>query len=150
MVADRAARVYGASCRPPPRRDTGRGRAGLPCQHALLFVLVLRVQGVEVDRLQQQLRESALQHHVGDHLADERKQEIRAVGAQQVPALVFRETARNEHAGLLHLDQVGGLALVAGGDGQTELHLEHPLLVVQLARLGVQLNVGFALPFLEE
>src|SRR5690349_5312779 len=65
----------------------------------------LRVERVEVDRLEQQLRKPALADDVGDRLAGERIERVRAEAAYDHRALFCRVALEHEHAGLRDLDQ---------------------------------------------
>jgi hypothetical protein len=58
--------------------------AGFPLLLLGRLLLMLGKKGVEVDRLQHQLRKTPLGDQVGDYLSGIWKKHIRAVGTQQV------------------------------------------------------------------
>src|SRR5687768_17085477 len=74
------------------------------------------VQGFEVDRLQEEWRETAGLDQVADQLARVRVQHGRAMHAEHAVERGGIETGQTEHTGLLHFGDVD--ALVADGAGQ--------------------------------
>src|SRR6185369_9197471 len=89
---------------------------------ALLYRL--RVEPVEVDRLEQELGEAAAADYVRDRLARERVQRVRAERADQ-HSLLFGVVALDvEDPGLRDLDQEDRRILLFGLDGQRERDLE--------------------------
>src|SRR5690606_31305995 len=81
----------------PLMLSPGRGLHGVALLRRLAVRLGplargLRVQRVEVDRLQKQRREAALADHVGDRFTGERIQRVRAEAADQERALLGRVT----------------------------------------------------------
>src|SRR3546814_3871317 len=69
---------------------------------------MLEVERVEIDRLQQQLRKARALHQIGNRLAHEREQQIRAVRGGNGGALfVLRETTHREDASLMRFDEEG-------------------------------------------
>src|SRR4051794_40836976 len=105
---------------PGARRDVGR----LPVATGGTLSHGLRVETVEVDRLEQELREAAAANHVGDRFARERVQRVRAERADQ-HALLFDVVPLDvENPRLRDLDQEDRRILLFGLDGQRERDLE--------------------------
>src|SRR3546814_13040236 len=68
---------------------------------------MLEVERVEIDRLQQQLRKARALHQIGNRLAPEREQQIRAVrGGNGGALLVLSETTHREDDGLMRFSTI--------------------------------------------
>ena len=106
---------------------------------------MLVVERVEVDRCQQQRRETALADQIGDRFAQEGVKQGGAEDAEQFAQFGTVEAGGLEFAGLLHFDQIGGALAQfhrdGGGDGDfVQLRSEHQGLVLQAdVDLGVPL-----------
>src|SRR3970282_1908946 len=102
-----AIRLADFSMRSPRRRLLGS------CGRLLWAALDrLGVERIEVDGLQQELREAALGHDVADRLARKRIERRGTKAPEQRAALLLRVTLHEKNAGLHDLDQEQRLLLV--------------------------------------
>ena len=103
----------------------------------------LHVEAGEIDRVEQQRREAAVDRGVGDDLAGEREQEARRLGEQEGLELLGGHVPEREQAGIEQLDAEGDALVGLGGD----LDLEHDLVHVLADALGadVELDVHLRL-----
>src|SRR5690606_492988 len=104
----------------------------------------LGVQGVEVDRLQQERREATGAGQLADDLAHVREQAVRAVGAEQHVRALRRQAGDAEHAGLVDFGHVGGLLADLAGQGDAQGALEGVFVQALDALVEVQLQVRLA------
>src|SRR6185312_14064691 len=88
----------------------------------LLLTLLFGIQGVEVDRLQQQRREPAVQDQIGYDLTREREQYVRAIRGQHHRQVLLIEAREREHAGLVHFREVRGALVQGAGDREGQHH----------------------------
>ena len=109
---------------------------------------MLGEEHVEVDVLEHQLREAALDHQIRDDLARIGEEQVGAVGAEQRPEILLGEALGCEDAGLLHLDQEGGLVLDLDRHRDREHHLING--GVELVDLGVEVELVTRLPLAPE
>ena len=101
----------------PPIPDGGEGRIrwiGLclacgPGGALRLRLGLLEVELAEVDRLEQQRRETAVAHRIRHHAAGEREQQARRLAEHERLQLVFRNVAHAEQPGIDQLDDECGL-----------------------------------------
>src|SRR5207244_12581101 len=87
--------------------------------------LVGRVQGVEVDRRQQELREAALAHELRDRRARVGEEDPGAHGADRALEIAVSEIADDEQARLLDLDEEDGHVADLGRHGDGEHYFAH-------------------------
>ena len=109
---------------------------------------LLGVEGVEIDRRQQELRKAAAVDQVRHRLAGKGIEGVGAEGAEHGLEFFLCKAGDGEHAGLLHLGQIGGLVADFRGHGEGKDDLEHG--IGYRARLAVEVEVDFGLPLLGE
>src|SRR3546814_18815939 len=97
------------------------GRRGHGLAVALLRLQLLLKQAVEVDRLEQEGREAAVAHGVGDDAAREGEQDARRFGEEEGLKLVLGNVADAEQAGMFQLDdKAGDFGLLRGHVDRSE------------------------------
>src|SRR3970040_918469 len=129
-----AIRLAGFLMRSPRRRLLGS------CGRLLWAALDrLGVERIEVDGLQQQLREAALGHDVADRLARKRIERRGTKAPEQRAALLLRGPLHEKNAGLHDLDQEQRLLLVLRLERHGESHLDIPVADVAVGRADVEL-----------